>query len=140
MIMPTIRIDDEVFARLQEGATPLVDTPNTVLRRILGLEPKRTPTQETDIQGELRPLLEGGRLKVGDELVWSRPRKKQTYRAVVTAGGCLKLPDGHMAATPSAACSHAAGGGNFNGWIEWHTADGAPISDLRKWTYKAPTR
>jgi Restriction Enzyme Adenine Methylase Associated len=118
--------------RAEAKATPLVDTPNTILRRVLGLEPKGTPTPEVDVQGELLPLLEGGRLKAGDELTWNRPRKKETHRAVVTAGGCLKLSDGHVEATPSAACSHAAGGGNFNGWIEWHTADGTPISDLRK--------
>jgi predicted transcriptional regulator len=35
---PTIRIDDEVFERLQQLAQPLVDTPNSVLRRELGLE------------------------------------------------------------------------------------------------------
>jgi Mrr N-terminal domain len=35
---PTIRIDDEVFAHLQQLAKPFVDTPNSVLRRQLGLE------------------------------------------------------------------------------------------------------
>jgi len=130
--MPTIRIDDEVFAGLQEKATPLVDTPNTVLRRMLGLESKRTLAPETDMQGELLPLLKLGRLKVNNELVWNRPRKKETYRAVVTAGGCLKLPDGHIAVTPSAACSRLTSGGNFNGWREWHTIEGVPINDLRE--------
>ena len=32
-----IEIDDEVFAALQKEAVPLVDTPNDVLRRLLGL-------------------------------------------------------------------------------------------------------
>jgi Mrr N-terminal domain len=35
---PTIRIDDEVFAHLQQLAKPFVDTPNSVLRRELGLQ------------------------------------------------------------------------------------------------------
>lgn len=35
---PTIRIDDDVYDRLKEQAEPFVDTPNTVLRRVLGLE------------------------------------------------------------------------------------------------------
>lgn len=35
---PTIRIDDEVFEALQKHAKPFVDTPNDVLRRILGLD------------------------------------------------------------------------------------------------------
>ena len=36
-MVPVIRIDDEVFAALQKRAVPLVDTPNTVLRGLLGL-------------------------------------------------------------------------------------------------------
>lgn len=35
---PTIRIDDEVYAWLQSQAKPFEDTPNSVLRRISGLE------------------------------------------------------------------------------------------------------
>src|SRR5881296_1352281 len=37
--MPTIRIDDEVWAALQERATPLTDKPNDVLRRTFNLPP-----------------------------------------------------------------------------------------------------
>jgi hypothetical protein len=36
--MPTIRIDDEVFEALKKLAEPLVDTPNSVLRRLLDLK------------------------------------------------------------------------------------------------------
>jgi len=36
--MPTIRIDDEVYLWLQGQAKPFEDTPNTVLRRIAGLD------------------------------------------------------------------------------------------------------
>ena len=35
--METIKIDDEVFSFLQTHARPFVDTPNTTLRRLLGL-------------------------------------------------------------------------------------------------------
>ena len=35
--MPVIRIDDEVWKELQKRAEPLVDTPNTVLRKLLDL-------------------------------------------------------------------------------------------------------
>ena len=35
--MPTIRIDEEVYAWLQAQARPFEDTPNTVLRRIASL-------------------------------------------------------------------------------------------------------
>lgn len=129
--MRTIRIDDDVFACLQREATPLVDTPNAVLRRILGLEAKSPAPPRAGLQGELLPLLNQGKLKAGDELVWDRPRKRKTYRAVVTATGCIKLPDGHVATSPSAACHHLADGA-FNGWREWHTVSGIQINDLRK--------
>ena len=33
-----IKIDKEVFAKLQERATPFLDEPNDVLRRLLGLQ------------------------------------------------------------------------------------------------------
>ena len=36
--MPTVRIDDEVWEALQKRAKPFVDTPNDVLRRMLGLD------------------------------------------------------------------------------------------------------
>jgi hypothetical protein len=39
--MPTVRIDDEVFEALKKLAEPLVDTPNSVLRRLLDLEQKK---------------------------------------------------------------------------------------------------
>jgi len=35
--MPTIRIDAEVYRNLQEQAVAFVDTPNSVIRRLLGL-------------------------------------------------------------------------------------------------------
>ena len=36
--MPTIEIDDEVWSKLQELAIPLVDSPNSILRRQLELD------------------------------------------------------------------------------------------------------
>jgi len=37
--MPTIRIDDQVWAWLKGHAQPFEDTPNSVLRRVAGLDP-----------------------------------------------------------------------------------------------------
>ncbi len=36
-MVPTIRVDDEVWSWLKQHARPLEDTPNSVLRRIAGL-------------------------------------------------------------------------------------------------------
>ena len=70
MNMQTIEVDDEVFQFLQRQAVPLVDTPNSVLRRLLlGNRGKRggvrvmqepdlrlmsTPTAERPSKGESR--------------------------------------------------------------------------------------
>ncbi len=43
---PTIRIDDDVFNELKGHAEPFVDTPNSVLRRLLGLAPKADSAEE----------------------------------------------------------------------------------------------
>ncbi|MGA2806127.1 MAG: winged helix-turn-helix domain-containing protein [Acidimicrobiales bacterium] len=40
---PTIRVDDEVYEELKANAEPFVDTPNTVLRRLLSLDPATEP-------------------------------------------------------------------------------------------------
>ena len=36
---PTVRVDEEVYEQLKAHAEPFVDTPNSVLRRLLGLVP-----------------------------------------------------------------------------------------------------
>lgn len=109
-VMPTIRIDDEVYELLQRKAQPFVDTPNSVLRRELGLtdEPVQArPERRTNAPGELAPLLKAGLLKVGEELVWKR--RQSMHRAVVTADGWLELEDGRPFETPSGAAERSQG-------------------------------
>lgn len=38
----TIEVDEQVYSRLRDHAEPFTDTPNSVLRRILGLDPSAT--------------------------------------------------------------------------------------------------
>jgi hypothetical protein len=60
---PTIRIDDQVYAWLQQQAKPFEDTPNSVLRRIAGLDSgdnsvpgkKRTFSRDDDSGGHKTP-------------------------------------------------------------------------------------
>ncbi|MGJ3561193.1 hypothetical protein ACR6C2_34720 [Streptomyces sp. INA 01156] len=72
-----------MFEALQALAEPLVDTPNSALRKLLKLDLPAsggTPADpETDDQGEagfpqygLADFLEDGRLKAGQRLVWHR--------------------------------------------------------------------
>ena len=54
--MPVIRVDDEVWNELQRRAEPLVDTPNSVLRRILGLTGEEINNAEKVIEIKLSNL------------------------------------------------------------------------------------
>jgi predicted CopG family antitoxin len=47
-MMPTIRIDDDVYRALQEQAQAFVDSPNSVLRRILDLDDEGDPGTHGD--------------------------------------------------------------------------------------------
>jgi hypothetical protein len=43
---PTIRVDDDVYTALQARAMPFQDTPNSVMRRVLGLPQAPDPSGE----------------------------------------------------------------------------------------------
>lgn len=40
---PSIEVDDRIFEVIKKNAEPFVDTPNTVLRRLLGVDRGRSP-------------------------------------------------------------------------------------------------
>lgn len=82
--MPTIRIDDEVWGALKKKAVPLEDTPNHVLRRLLGIDPEELPSAATP----------AGRSAAPER--WPRKASRQTphqgyrlpiLRALVAMGG-----------------------------------------------------
>ena len=130
-MVPTIRVDDEVYDWLQQRAKPFIDTPNSVLRRELGIE-SAAPVGNSAVQrslGELAPLLAAGLLRAGAELVWKR--RVVTHRANVTADGWLELEDGRVFASPSGA-GRALSGYEVNGWRNWRrSSDGVGLSALR---------
>ena len=135
-MVPTIRVDDEVYERLQKAAKPFVDTPNSALRRLLGLDSEVGAKQEErELEavgrgsGELAPLIEAGLLEVGQRLVWKR--RQATHVAIVTANGSLQLSDGRVFGTPSGA-ARALSGYEVNGWRNWgRPEDGVRLSSLR---------
>ena len=128
--MPTIRVDAQVYARLQREAKPFVDTPNSVLRRLLGLEDSSDHPADRQCQvGELLPLIEAGLLQVGDTLEWRR--RSSTHYATVMEDGQLRLEDGSIFASPSAA-GKALSGYEVNGWRSWgRSVDRVRLSALR---------
>ncbi|KRF17675.1 hypothetical protein ASG90_04760 [Nocardioides sp. Soil797] len=133
---PTIRIDHEVYEKLQEQAKPFVDTPNAVLRRLLELpeapEPEggRGPRRghrgprghHHDGRGPRRNrlslLVETGALSPGDTLVWRRPRSGEEFTATITDDGQIRLDDGTVHDSPSGA-GKALNGYDANGWTNW---------------------
>jgi hypothetical protein len=74
----TIRIDNEVLDKLKEQAEPFVDTPNTVLRRILGLAP---PTESTEIEDGLAPVQPSRRRRAATSATATRTRHSRRPRA-----------------------------------------------------------
>lgn len=148
--MPTIRIDDEVYSLLRADAEPFVDTPNSVLRRRLGLdgdapkeevsrdaeqslsgsEPSRTsPTRGGPVPRMVK-LVKGRALKPGESLVFSRPRLGDEFRAVVLDDGRLRLQDGSVHDSPSGAARTLVGH-EMNGWTTWRReVDGQTLERL----------
>lgn len=56
--MQSIQVDAEVFAVLQKSAKPFVDTPNTTLRRLLGVDSEAPSGRASSANEELEALLE----------------------------------------------------------------------------------
>lgn len=54
--MPVIRVDEKVWGELQRRAVPLVDTPNSVLRKIFGFAGDEVSHEEKVIEIELGSL------------------------------------------------------------------------------------
>jgi hypothetical protein len=136
---PTIRVDDEVYALLQERAEAFIDTPNTVLRRILKLEPSAMTTANRPHHSgrgpregasrKLAKLIDAGLIEPDEKLVWERRNSGELHTARVAADGCLHLEDGHVAESPSAAARHLTGY-EVNGWRVWKRADGTALGEL----------
>ena len=127
-MMPTIRVDEDVYEWLQQRAKPFVDTPNSVLRRELKIDsaPLPSPSVRT---GELDALVQAGLLHVGEELIWKR--RGVSHRAVVMSGGALQFSDGRIFESPSGA-ARALAGYEVNGWRNWaRVRDGVRLASLR---------
>jgi hypothetical protein len=58
---PTIRVSDDVYEHLQQHAEPFVDTPDSVLRRLLGLEGQEPQEQSADERSSSAKAVQGTR-------------------------------------------------------------------------------
>jgi hypothetical protein len=90
---PTIRIDDDVFEELKRHAEPFVDTPNSVLRRMLNLGEAgingRTSINESDLAAAEAAPKSGSRPEPGAR---SRRRRARTSRPPRAKTGSI-LPE-----------------------------------------------
>ncbi|MBE1531738.1 restriction system modified-DNA reader domain-containing protein [Actinomadura algeriensis] len=135
--MRKIDVDGEVYAWLEKQVIGFDDNPNSVLRRLAGLDGTAASQDvgrgggaaDDEKDGELLPLIKAGRLQSGDMLVWRRPRKNETFRATVTERGCIRLPDGRVFTRPSPAAAVLVGQ-QTNGWDAWKF-DGVKLNDLK---------
>jgi hypothetical protein len=95
-----IEIDDDVFDYLKQEAEPFVDTPNTVLRRLLDLEPTRTSLASSSAVATIRATKggPGRRTKTKSSGEWRKrvpvgsilPEEEYEVpllRALIAAGG-----------------------------------------------------
>jgi hypothetical protein len=123
-----VELSDEVFAEIQRRAVPLIDTVDSVLRRVLGVDTEK----QVSGTGVLMPLVKAGRLKPNDEIVWPRVRHGEVHRATVLETGEIRLADGIVVSTPSRACAVLSGNMSYPGWHEWRRgSDGVRLSQLR---------
>lgn len=81
---PSIDIDDEVWSELQRRAVPLVDNPNTVLRRALDLTASDAPATTGAAGGKAAAA--GRRARPG-ELLPESEYEMPILRALVDGGG-----------------------------------------------------
>jgi hypothetical protein len=85
---PTIRIDSEVLDKLKEHAEPFVDTPNSALRRILGLAPG---AESREIEDEAPAAQPSRRARVATRSGSARPRRRRSRAPRAKAG--TTVPD-----------------------------------------------
>ena len=98
-MMPTIRIDDDVWRYLQGKARPFEDTPNDVLRREFGLQERRPAAAPEKVSGErdsFRPDKDYSSLQVRGYRIGNKNVPCHSFRDVL-----LTLCNGLRMANPS---------------------------------------
>ena len=113
--MPNITIDDEIFALLQKNARPFVDSPNSALRKLLGLRingatPKPNAADEDLEQlfqeamssrrtkapkADLKALIQVGLLRNGERLYLVDYQSKRIPQFEAVISGALLEFKGH---------------------------------------------
>jgi hypothetical protein len=148
----TIQVDDEIFALLQKNAKPFVDTPNSALRRLLGLHVNGTaaPKSDTDLdkfleermsarrskapKADLKLLVQAGLLRNGERLhlVDYQGNRVGQFEAVVS-GALLEFKGQHLTMSNLAQELLKRVGfksGAVRGPAHWVNSKGITVKDL----------
>lgn len=142
-MMPTIDIDEDVFAELQQRARPFIDTPSDVIRALISAsqklsegDPTVTPSGQPGVPGKVKigkldALIKQGLIASGDTLIHERKRSGDVFEASVSKRGCIILPDGRWFREPSPALREYTHS-QIDGWANWtHVPTGRTLRDLR---------
>lgn len=87
--MQEIKVDAEVFLRLQSLASPFVDTPNDVLRRILGIDSADEDRVPPAVDDDLRPA--GNAAYRYDDAIPQREYRPYILTILREAGGSKSM-------------------------------------------------
>lgn len=90
--MKQIEVDDEIFQYLQTKAVPFVDTPNTILRRLLGMEGAAVPTFVVELKPpQTKEAIDAEKLLAELEALPSVPRRGKKVRSKQRKADLLTL-------------------------------------------------
>lgn len=87
--MVTIKIDSDVFAFLEKHAKPFVDTPNSTLRRLLGIDRDITSVKPRSLTRTLEEELDGLRAK-SKVLTHNRSKAPKTNLESLARAGLIR--------------------------------------------------
>jgi Mrr N-terminal domain len=86
-MMPTLRVDDEVYSALQSQAVPFVDTPNSVLRRVLDLDEAGKPAVTKQRRARSEELLSHSAYRPELLIALAERRGSAPAREIINAVG-----------------------------------------------------
>jgi hypothetical protein len=147
--MPTIKIDDDVFAFLQSHARPFVDSPNSTLRRLLKIDsPPKDADNELDAllseavasartkapKTDLKELIRAGLVREGEPLFLVDYQGKRVPGKQATVHGSLLAYNGQFFSMSSLAEDLLKEIGfrsnSVRGPAHWANAAGTPMQTL----------
>lgn len=80
---------------------------------------------------DLGELITLGKIRVGEELAWSRRGLGVKHLAKIVAGGQIQTADGVIHKSPSGAAKHLNNNKPVDGWLAWKLPSGKALGSLR---------